>query len=233
MPYIDEEEIMSIRHLKLTALSAISGVMLAQGVQAGVSGNIGLASNYIWRGVTQTRDQAAISGGLDYASDIGFYAGTWASNVDYGDDDKGYEIDLYGGFAGEVSDFRYDIGTIYYAYPAQDDLNFVEVLVRGGYGPVGAGVYYTVDKQADVDKENDLYYNLDLSFDLDVLSGINLGFVVGHYDFDAGSDDDYTHYGLSLGKDIKYGAFTLAVDKNDTNDNDPRVTVSWGIDFDV
>lgn len=225
---------MSNRHLKLTALSAISGVMLAQGAQAGVSGNLGVTNNYIWRGVTQTRDQAAVSGGLDYAADIGFYAGTWASNVDFADDDKGYEIDLYGGFAGEVADFTYDIGTIYYAYPAQDDLNFLEVLVRGGYGPVGVGVYYTVDKQADVDKENDLYYNLDLNFDLDVLSGFNLGFVVGHYDFDEDSADDYTHFQFSVGKDIQYGAFTLAVDKNDLdNDDDPRVVVSWGIDFDV
>jgi uncharacterized protein (TIGR02001 family) len=224
------------RHLKFTVLATLSGAaLLAHGAQAGVSGNIGLASNYIWRGVTQTSDQAAISGGLDYASDFGFYAGTWASNVNFGNsnNDKGYELDLYGGFSGDLADFSYDLGTIYYAFPVQDDLNLLEVFVSGGYGPVGAGVYYTVDKDGDSDKENDLYYTANLSFDLDFLSGFNLGLVVGHYDFDAGSNADYTHYGLSLGKDIQLGAVTLAVDKNDTDDNDPRLTVSWAVEFDV
>jgi uncharacterized protein (TIGR02001 family) len=47
------------------------------------SANIGAVSNYIWRGVTQTGDQAAVQGGLDVAHESGFYAGTWASNVDF------------------------------------------------------------------------------------------------------------------------------------------------------
>jgi uncharacterized protein (TIGR02001 family) len=48
-----------------------------------ISANIGAVSNYIWRGVTQTGDQAAVQGGFDYAHESGFYAGTWASNVDF------------------------------------------------------------------------------------------------------------------------------------------------------
>jgi uncharacterized protein (TIGR02001 family) len=51
-----------------------------------VSANIGAVSNYIWRGVTQTQDGAAIQGGLDYAHESGFYAGTWASNIDWNDE---------------------------------------------------------------------------------------------------------------------------------------------------
>jgi uncharacterized protein (TIGR02001 family) len=47
------------------------------------SANIGAVSNYIWRGVTQTGDQAAVQGGLDVAHESGFYAGTWASNIDW------------------------------------------------------------------------------------------------------------------------------------------------------
>jgi hypothetical protein len=55
---------------------------LAQGPWA-FSANIGVVSNYIWRGVTQTGDQAAVQGGLDVAHESGFYAGTWASNIDW------------------------------------------------------------------------------------------------------------------------------------------------------
>jgi uncharacterized protein (TIGR02001 family) len=58
------------------------GVALADSPHS-VSANIGAVSNYIWRGVTQTGDQAAIQGGLDYGHVSGFYAGTWISNIDW------------------------------------------------------------------------------------------------------------------------------------------------------
>ena len=48
---------------------------------AGVSANVGFATDYIWRGMTQTSGDPAMSGGFDYASDGGFYAGIWGSNV--------------------------------------------------------------------------------------------------------------------------------------------------------
>ena len=35
---------------------------------ASVSANVGFATDYIWRGMTQTGDEPAISGGFDYAS---------------------------------------------------------------------------------------------------------------------------------------------------------------------
>ncbi|MBK1704845.1 TorF family putative porin [Halochromatium glycolicum] len=57
------------------------------------SANIGAVSNYIWRGVTQTGDQAAIQGGIDVGHESGFYAGTWASNIDW---DEGGSEDVVG-----------------------------------------------------------------------------------------------------------------------------------------
>ena len=49
-----------------------------------VSANVSIASDYIWRGMTQT-DGIAVSGGFDYAADSGFYAGIWGSNVNFND----------------------------------------------------------------------------------------------------------------------------------------------------
>lgn len=46
--------------------------------QAEVTANIAASSNYYWRGITQTDDGAAVSGGLDYSNESGFYAGTWS-----------------------------------------------------------------------------------------------------------------------------------------------------------
>lgn len=45
------------------------------------SANIGLFSDYIFRGISFTDDKPAIQGGFDYAHTSGFYAGTWASNL--------------------------------------------------------------------------------------------------------------------------------------------------------
>ncbi|EIC20619.1 TorF family putative porin [Thiorhodovibrio frisius] len=63
-----------------------TNVALAQGAGPwDFSANIGAVSNYMWRGVTQTGDGAAVQGGLDVAHESGFYAGTWASNIDWDD----------------------------------------------------------------------------------------------------------------------------------------------------
>ncbi|NBC48610.1 MAG: hypothetical protein GVY22_11580 [Gammaproteobacteria bacterium] len=74
-------------------IAAVSGAVLSASLFASapaaaqqpwaLSANIGAVSNYIWRGVTQTGDQAAIQGGIDVAHESGFYAGTWASNIDW------------------------------------------------------------------------------------------------------------------------------------------------------
>ena len=78
----------------LAASAVASSVAMAE---SNWSANIGVTSNYMWRGVTQTGDQAAIQGGIDYENPNGFYAGTWASNVTW-TEPEGYELDLYAGY---------------------------------------------------------------------------------------------------------------------------------------
>ena len=64
---------------------------------AAVSANVSFASDYIWRGMTQS-DGPAIQGGFDYEADGGFYAGIWGSNVNF-NDGAGSELDYYFGYA--------------------------------------------------------------------------------------------------------------------------------------
>ena len=62
------------------------------------SANAAMTNNYLWRGLTQSINEAALQGGVDYADDSGFYIGTWASNVSYDSDDAySYEHDIYFG----------------------------------------------------------------------------------------------------------------------------------------
>ncbi|MDB5864361.1 MAG: hypothetical protein JWO70_2167 [Betaproteobacteria bacterium] len=99
-----------------------------------ITGNVGLFSQYIFRGLTQTDRDPALQGGFDYAHASGLYAGTWASNISWlkenastppatiaGAYNRGgsLEMDFYGGYKGTVGDFGYDVGTLYYWYPGK------------------------------------------------------------------------------------------------------------------
>jgi uncharacterized protein (TIGR02001 family) len=107
------------------------------------TGNVGIFSNYIFRGVTQTSEKAAVQGGFDYAHASGFYAGTWGSNVSWLSDSGIYnasslELDLYGGYKGTFgkSDFGYDVGAIYYYYPGDANPGVISADTAEVYGAV-------------------------------------------------------------------------------------------------
>lgn len=66
--------------------------------------NVGLYSQYIFRGLTQTDGSPAIQGGVDFTHSSGFYLGAWASNISWLEDGGNYqgfslELDLYGAIA--------------------------------------------------------------------------------------------------------------------------------------
>ncbi|MEB4590462.1 TorF family putative porin [Candidatus Thiothrix sp. Deng01] len=210
----------------LLAATVLASLVVSTQAMAGASGNIGVTNNYIWRGVTQTDNSAAVSGGLDYESPNGLYVGTWASNVDFGK--KGTEVDLYGGYKKELaSGLSYDVGAIRYAYPGDAvSGDFTEIYGKLGYKGVSGEVGYTVDKEGDPDKKNDVYYGL--GYDGELKNGVGYGVKAGHYNYDDPTVDDYSHYQVSLSKDD----FTFAVDDNDLPDTDPMVSVSWSKSFD-
>lgn len=221
----------NLKHTLLSTAIAVSTLaatsMMASSAFAGASANIGVGSNYMWRGTTQTGNDAAISGGLDYEFGNGLSFGTWTSNLG---DGAGYELDLYGGYTGKIGGADYGVSLTNYRYPTQDGSDFTEVGGSLGFGPVSASVAYTIDSDEDTDagfNEGDIYYSL--GFSKEIKTGLSLGATVGSYDFDDVGGTDYTHYQLSLGKDD----FTFAIDDNDLDDSDPRVSVSWSKSIDL
>ena len=76
--------------MKLKAIMAAGAAALAMGSAgasaATFSGNVAVATDYVFRGVSQTQERPAIQGGFDAAFDSGFFAGIWASHVDFGTD---------------------------------------------------------------------------------------------------------------------------------------------------
>lgn len=108
-----------------------------------ITGSLGLTTDYTFRGVSQSRENPAIQGGIEYQHDIGAYIGLWGSNVDFRDSDEAQaEFDVYGGYRTALTDdISADIGVIYYAYPGANELknyDYVEVYASAEYSfPVG------------------------------------------------------------------------------------------------
>ena len=91
-----------------------------------ISYNLAIVSDYRFRGLSLTNRDPAVQGGVDVASSSGFFAGAWASNIaDYGG--SKVEIDVYGGYGGEVAGLSYSAGAYAYLYPGGNDANYVEL----------------------------------------------------------------------------------------------------------
>ena len=117
----------------LGALVAPSFVFAADAAPASdftASYNVGLFSQYIFRGLTQTNNKPALQGGFDVSHKSGLYIGGWASNVSWLRDNASIgtalynsggslEIDLYGGFKTELgkTGLGIDLGALQYYYP--------------------------------------------------------------------------------------------------------------------
>jgi len=137
----------------------------------GLSGNIGVVSQYIFRGFVEN-DSPSVQGGIDWAGDNGVYVGYWGSNIGYGDDgSKGVENDFYVGWGGGDK-FTWDLGLLYYAYLNVTDANVPELYGSIGYGPVTLGTTYALDDAIWINK-GDMYWTL--AAEGEVAGGFNLG----------------------------------------------------------
>ena len=101
-------------------------LLTASPAYADLSANIGYASDYFYRGIFQASSSA--SGGLDYEQG-GFYAGTWAADVN-----DGLEIDGYFGYGAEVGDVGLSIGYTGYFYTGDFDDTYQEINLGTSFG---------------------------------------------------------------------------------------------------
>ena len=212
------------------ALIASAMVVSAPMVQADspheFSANVALSTDYLFRGISQTDGNPAISGGFDYSyKPVGIYAGVWASNVDFssfGDDDN-IEIDYYGGIGGDFGNgVSWDVGGIFYDYPGDDgDDEYWEAYGSLGYTfegaslkpEIGVTVAYSPDFFAETGDA--IYVNPTLGLSLPMDFG--LGFSYGYQDVD--DLGDYSHIDISLTKEISKFEFGLTY-SNKFDDSD-------------
>ena len=224
--------------LLAAAMLATSSAALAE-----ISGNVTLATDYVFRGISQTDNQMAIQGGLDYAWDNGFYVGTWASNVDSSFFDNGrdpqIELDMYGGYSGEYDDFGYDVGYLRYQYPSSDNVNTNEIYIMGSYMGVSLSLNYSDELQFILSDQSAWYAKAayettlpwyDIGFSAHVGQSFGDAFDVGPLDLgDSGFKDSYTDWSIGVSKSWMGADFGLTyTDLTDIKFSDgTKCTSNW------
>jgi uncharacterized protein (TIGR02001 family) len=122
-----------------------------------LSANVALATEYVFRGISNTSEGPAVQGGFDATCGI-FYAGVWASNLDWGVSGTDIEMDWYAGIKPKTGPITWDLGIIYYSYPSSTeafagfDNNYVELKVGGSAeiwkdGTLGVTVFFSPEYQ--------------------------------------------------------------------------------------
>ncbi len=187
--------------LAVTSLPAVSFADLAY--------NVGVVTDYRYRGISQTRLKPALQGGVDF-SQGGLYLGLWASSIKWIKDaggDASVEIDLYGGYKGElVKDVGYDVGVLTYQYPSNKlspSTNTTEIYGALTFGPATLKYSHAVTNTFGAPDSKNSYY-LDLSAGFDVGSGVTVTPHIGYqkYTGPAGPAATYTDYSLTASKDF-------------------------------
>lgn len=123
------------------------------------SATLSAKSEYNFRGISQSDEDPALQGSLDWQHPRGFYAGAWASNVDFDDGgDADIETDIYGGYRFNYTGIAMDVGLIGYLYPGADsafDYDYWEARAAASHdiGPVAmtAAINYTPGNFRDSD----------------------------------------------------------------------------------
>jgi uncharacterized protein (TIGR02001 family) len=187
-----------------------------------VSFNAALTSDYRYRGISQTRLQAALQGGVDYTNNpSSFYAGAWLSTIKWIKDAGGkgnVEVDLYAGKRGEiVKDVSYDVGVLSYVYPSNDLLtsaDTTEIYGQVGYGPAYVKYSHAVTNLFGfADSKNSGY--LDLGANIEVATGLTLNLHAGRQQVKNNGIYSYTDWKVGVTKD--FGVVTAAVAVIGTN----------------
>jgi len=188
-----------------------------------LSFNLGVASDYRYRGISQSNLNPALQGGADYTNNpTGLYAGTWLSTIKWTKDAGGsgdVEWDLYAGKRGEIApDWTYDVGVLQYVYPSNGlgsitgfaNANTTEIYGQIGYKLLTVKYSQSVTNLFGIPDSKSSGY-LDVSSSIDIAEGYALALHAGHQDVKNTSALSYTDWKVAVTKDIAEITFNLGV----------------------
>lgn len=196
------------------------------------SGELTITTDYVWRGVSQTDENPAVQPGFEAAHSSGFYAGVWASNVDYDTPGDGIdlEVDIYAGWSFDLSDaVNLDLSVTRYIYPGANsgwNIDYNEYAATFTFVETYYATVAYADDMVNSDVES-VYLNVGGDWELGE-SGWGLSASVGVYDFDSGIGD-YSDY--MLGVNRSFGPANVALTYTGTSGFDLGVQDFLGPDY--
>ena len=198
------------------AIGSLTSVAHAAEPESSLAYNVGVVSDYRYRGISQSRLEPALQGGVDYTDKSGFYVGAWGSTIKWIKDTPGatkgsVELDLYGGYKGAVGDVSYDVGFLRYEYVNNDyqktggvNANTNEVYGAVTYGLFTAKYSHAISDLFGTPDSKNSYY-LDLSANFDLGDGYTLTPHVGRQSIKNHPASSYNDYSITLAKDLGNG----------------------------
>jgi uncharacterized protein (TIGR02001 family) len=192
-------------------------MLLAGTAQAELTGNVGFASEYHYRGILQKNSSA--SGGLDYEQG-GFYAGTWAADV--GD---GLEVDGYFGYGADVGDVSLSVGFTGYYYTGDFDDTYQEINLGAGFGLLSLDVAIGEYDNFTGPTLDYTFYSLSLEKD---------GFSATLGSFGEDFDGDYLQLGYDTTiSEIDFGVALIFANDDLVGDEEESLVFTVGKSFDL
>jgi uncharacterized protein (TIGR02001 family) len=207
-----------------------------------ITGNFGIYSQYIFRGLTQTDRKPAFQGGFDFAHTSGFYLGTWGSNISWLHDSGvcnhgcSLEWDLYGGYKYAFNDdWGIDVGVLYYYYPGSyvggvTKPNTTELYVAGSWKWASLKYSHSVDDTFGIPNSKNSWY-LDLSANYPINDVWTLNAHVGRQEYKGSNggfnNSDFLNYtDWKLGVTWLVSGYNIGAYYSDSNAKDSGYTIA-------
>jgi uncharacterized protein (TIGR02001 family) len=207
--------------------NAVQAQTTIEGVGLTIATTPAATTDYVFRGLSQTRGRPAVQLTVDVEHSSGVYVGAFASNVTFPGTNARQELDLLAGYRFAVGDLKLDVGAIYYTYPGYDaptggyELNFLEFALRASYEIAPVKLVGFAAFSPNFTGESGAGYYVEGGFDLALDFGFTLGARAG-YQFvernfaSANASDgyfgasDYANASLTISREI-FAGFTGAV----------------------
>ena len=184
-----------------------------------------IASDYLFRGISQTRNRPAASLTLDVQHETGLYVGAFVSNVTFPGSNARQELDLLASYRFELGSVNLDVGGVFYTYPGYDkpagsyEYNYFEAVAKASYTLdavkfVGAAAY-SPDFYFEAGSAIYLEGGADVSLPLDFTLAGRYGYQWIDKNPRYGAPD-YANWSVALSREVVAG-FTLTVGYYDTD----------------
>jgi uncharacterized protein (TIGR02001 family) len=203
-----------------------AAVMLGSAASASaadIAGNVTLATDYRFRGISQDHGKfsPAIQGGFDWSSDMGIYVGTWASNINFSE--AAIETDIYGGYKGKINDdFAYDVGVLYYGYPqdGSQHLGYTEIYTSLSFFGAKVGVNYSDNYFAGSDEFSYWYAN----YGREIFKNLTVNLHYGYNSFATEQDGNPDGGPLGLDGEDAYSDWSIGLSTT-------QLGVTWALTY--